>query len=149
MFIRPFETADEKAVISLWHRCALVRPANDPKKDIQRKLRITPELFLVGIWNEAIVATVMVGYEGHRGWINYLGVAPEYRRKGWGRLLMNEAERRLRNLGCPKINLQVLSSNVEAVAFYRRLGYIDDEVVSMGKRLEVDHPGSDPFSRRL
>jgi ribosomal protein S18 acetylase RimI-like enzyme len=80
----------------------------------------------------------MAGYEGHRGWINYLAVAPENQRAGFGRQIMKEAERRLRASGCPKINLQIRSSNRSAIDFYRALGYIQDEVVSMGKRLEND-----------
>jgi ribosomal protein S18 acetylase RimI-like enzyme len=138
MEIRPFEPADEPAVLSLWERCDLTRPWNDPRKDIRRKLRVNPELFLVGVLGGEVVATAMAGYDGHRGWIYYLGVAPEHRRKGLARQLMEEAERRLRALGCPKINLQVRTSNLAAVEFYRKVGYALDEVVSLGKRLEKD-----------
>jgi ribosomal protein S18 acetylase RimI-like enzyme len=80
----------------------------------------------------------MVGYEGHRGWINYLAVSPDHQRKGYGRLLMDEAERLLRKEGCPKINLQVRTTNAAVLAFYKALGYGQDEVVSLGKRLEND-----------
>jgi ribosomal protein S18 acetylase RimI-like enzyme len=80
----------------------------------------------------------MAGYDGHRGWINYLAVHPEHRRKGIGRQLMSEAERRLRAAGCPKINLQVRSGNASVIAFYREAGFTPDDVVSLGKRLEVD-----------
>ncbi len=138
MEIRPYDPADEAAVVSLWQRCDLTRPWNDPHKDIRRKVAIAPEMFLVGVLGGEVVATVMVGYDGHRGWINYLGVAPEHQRKGLGREIMAEAERRLRALGCPKINLQVRTSNVAAVAFYRRIGFAVDDVLSMGKRLEKD-----------
>jgi ribosomal protein S18 acetylase RimI-like enzyme len=82
----------------------------------------------------------MVGYEGHRGWLNYLAVAPEHQRKGFGRAIVEEAERLLRKEGCPKINLQVRTSNQGALEFYRRIGYAVDDVVSMGKRLERDEP---------
>jgi len=102
---------------------------------------VNPELFLVGLEDGQIVATVMAGYEGHRGWINYLAVSPEHRRKGFGRAMMAEAEQRLRQLNCPKISLQVRVSNREAVEFYRRLGYGVDEVTSLGKRLERDDRG--------
>jgi ribosomal protein S18 acetylase RimI-like enzyme len=142
MEIRPFELSDEAAIIALWERCGLTRPWNDPRKDIRRKLRVRPDLFLVGVLEGEVVATVMAGYEGHRGWINYLGVAPEHQRKGFGKILMGEAERRLREAGCPKINLQVRSTNTGVIEFYRRLGYVIDEVVSMGKRLESDEPGN-------
>src|SRR5262249_39075854 len=107
MEIRCFDLEDEPAVVALWERCGLTRPWNDPHKDIRRKLQVRPDLFLVGVLDGVIVATVMAGYEGHRGSINYLAVAPEHQRKGLGRALMAEAERLLRQSGCPKINLQV------------------------------------------
>ena len=140
MLIRPYETPDESAVIDLWHRCGLVRPWNDPGKDIARKLHVRPDLFLVGVIDQTIIATAMAGYEGHRGWINYLAVAPEHRRAGIARQIMNEAERLLREAGCPKINLQVRSTNKEAIEFYRAIGYSIDDVVSMGRRLVQDDP---------
>lgn len=136
--IRPYREADEDAVVALWHECDLVRPWNDPIKDIGRKLRIQRDLFLVGLLDGRLVATVMAGYEGHRGWVNYLAVAPDSRRAGVGRLLMDEAEARLREMGCPKINLQVRRSNAEAARFYRSIGYAEDDVLSMGKRLVED-----------
>src|SRR5215475_14155673 len=138
MDIRPFTPEDEPAVLALWQRCGLTRPWNDPSKDIRRKHAVQPHLFLVGLLDRELVATVMAGYEGHRGWINYLGVAPECRRRGLGREIMAEAERLLRAEGCPKINLQVRTTNQEVLAFYQSLGYALDEVVSMGKRLVDD-----------
>lgn len=140
MEIRPFAVTDEATVIRLWERCELTRPWNDPRKDIRRKLAVRPDLFLVGVIGDEVVGSVMVGYEGHRGWINYLAVAPECRRQGLGRALMAEAERLLRREGCPKINLQVRTTNPAVLAFYQRLGYADDEVVSFGKRLVQDAP---------
>jgi len=140
MQIRPFRLEDEEAVVSLWRQCGLVRPWNDPCKDICRKLRVRPDLFLVGVLDGQIVATAMAGYEGHRGWLNYLAVAPEHQRLGLGRAIVNQAERLLREVGCPKINLQVRTGNDGAIEFYRRMGYAVDEVVSMGKRLEHDGP---------
>ncbi len=138
MQIRPFEPADEAAVVRLWERCGLTRPWNDPHKDIRRKLAVQPQFFLVGVLDGAVVATVMVGYDGHRGWINYLGVDPDRRRLGLGRAIMAEAERLLREAGCPKINLQVRTSNQAVIEFYRRIGFVPDDVLSMGKRLERD-----------
>ena len=135
---RPFVEADEERVIALWSRCGLLRPWNDPTKDIARKLEVQRELFVVGELAERLVAVMMVGYEGHRGWVNYLAVEPELQGRGLGREMMAEAERRLRALGCPKIQLQVRNENVDAIAFYRRLGYAEDAVVSMGKRLIAD-----------
>lgn len=138
MQIRPFHSDDEEAVITLWRSCDLVRPWNDPSKDIRRKLQVKPELFLVGLLDGRIIACVMAGYEGHRGWLNYLAVAPEHRRRGYARAIVNEAERLLWAAGCPKINLQIRTSNREVIEFYRRLGYSVDDVVSLGKRLERD-----------
>jgi ribosomal protein S18 acetylase RimI-like enzyme len=141
MHIRPFEPADEAAVVALWERCGLTRPWNDPRKDIRRKLAVRPDRFLVGVLDGAVVATAMVGYDGHRGWVYYFGVDPAHQHKGLGRAMMAEAERLLREAGCPKINLQVRTTNKAVIDFYRRLGYTLDEVVSLGKRLEHDGPG--------
>jgi ribosomal protein S18 acetylase RimI-like enzyme len=98
------------------------------------------ELFLVGLVNEEVMATVMVGYEGHRGWVNYLAVAPTFRGRGFGRALMQHVEQLLLRRGCPKVSLLVRISNPETVAFYRHLGYVQDQAVSLGKRLIVDEP---------
>jgi ribosomal protein S18 acetylase RimI-like enzyme len=136
--IRPFKKTDEAAVTALWRACGLVRPQNDPARDIARKLRVNPELFLVAEQDGRIVGSVMAGYEGHRGWINYLGVAPELQRGGLGRALMAEAERLLSAAGCPKINLQVRPDNRAAIAFYERIGFAVEGAVSLGKRLEKD-----------
>lgn len=138
MRIRPFGRGDETAVVALWETCGLTRPWNDPHKDIARKLTVQPELFLVGVTDDAVMASVMAGYEGHRGWMNYLAVAPRFRGRGLGRLLVLKVERLLLERGCPKVNLQVRATNLEAVAFYRRLGYAQDESISMGKRLIED-----------
>jgi ribosomal protein S18 acetylase RimI-like enzyme len=138
MEIREFSPCDEHAVIALWEQCGLVRRWNDPRKDIERKRKVQPDLFLVGTCDGRIVAAVMAGYDGHRGWINYLAVAPEERRRGYGRTLMAEAEKRLQQAGCPKINLQIRRSNDAVAAFYTALGYQQDDVISMGKRLEPD-----------
>jgi ribosomal protein S18 acetylase RimI-like enzyme len=147
--IRQFAATDTDAVIALWQRCGLTRPWNDPHKDIQRKLRDSPELFLVGEDEAQIVAAAMVGYDGHRGWIYYLGVDPERQREGLGRAIMEEAELRLRALGCSKINLQVRTANTGVIEFYRRLGFAFDDVVSLGKRLEHDDADSSPRQVRL
>ena len=142
MTIRPFQPDDEAAVIDLWVRCDLTRPWNDPGKDIRRKSRVQPELFLVGEEEGAIVASAMAGYDGHRGWVNYLAVAPERRKRGLARAMMAEVERRLLAMGCPKLNLQIRGSNAAAIEFYRRIGYRPDDVLSFGKRLEHDEPPS-------
>jgi ribosomal protein S18 acetylase RimI-like enzyme len=96
------------------------------------------ELFLVGEEGGAVVATAMAGYDGHRGWINYLAVSPDARGKGHGRAVMDEVERRLLAMGCPKLNLQVRADNETALGFYRAIGYDVDVVTSLGKRLIPD-----------
>ena len=138
MEIRPYAPADEDAVVDLWRRCALLRPWNDPRKDIQRKLTTQAELFLVGDLKGSLVATLMAGYDGHRGWVNYLAVAPAHRSKGYGRSLMRRVENLLAARGCPKLNIQVRADNQEALQFYRKIGYAADDAVSLGKRLIPD-----------
>jgi ribosomal protein S18 acetylase RimI-like enzyme len=138
MTIRPFELTDTDAVIELWRQCRLVVPWNDPGKDIARKLKVGADLFLVDERDAKIAGSVMGGYEGHRGWINYLAVSPGYQRQGIGRALMAEVQRKLIDLGCPKINLQVRSTNQAVIAFYEALGFADDHALGMGKRLESD-----------
>jgi ribosomal protein S18 acetylase RimI-like enzyme len=140
MLIRPYEPADEAQVIALWTDCGLVVPHNNPAADIQRKLAVAPELFLVGVLDSRVVASVMAGYEGHRGWINYLAVAPGLQKLGHGRRIMEHAEQLLRDRGCPKINLQIRATNSKVIEFDKRLGFVPDTVLSMGKRLVVDEP---------
>jgi len=139
--VRSYEDRDREAVIELWKVCTLVVPWNDPERDIERKLRVRPELFLVGEVDGRIAATCMAGYEGHRGWVNYLAVSPGHRRRGFGRLMMEAAETRLAEAGCPKLNVQIRTSNREVAEFYQSIGYRTDDVLSMGKRLEEDGPG--------
>lgn len=136
--VRPYQDGDAPEVVRLWRDCGLTMPHNDPMKDIERKAAVQPELFLVGCLEGSVVATVMAGYEGHRGWLNDLAVAPDKRRRGIGRRLVIEAEKRLRRLGCPKINLQVRRANEAAIAFYRRIGFARDDVVNLGRRLIDD-----------
>ena len=138
MKIRAFEIEDQAAVIELWRACALVVPWNDPVKDIARKLKVDADLFLVGESRGEIVATVMGGYEGHRGWINYLAVSPQHQRKGYGREIMEFVEQRIQQKGCPKINLQIRGTNTQAAAFYQAIGYDIENAIGLGKRLEPD-----------
>lgn len=136
--IRTFHPNDTAAVISLWQACELTRPWNNPELDIQRKLAVKDELFLVADDDGLIVGSIMGGYEGHRGWINYLAVSPTVQKQGLGRDLMSAVETRLLNLGCPKINLQVRTGNDAVIAFYEAIGYSNDECVSFGKRIIPD-----------
>jgi ribosomal protein S18 acetylase RimI-like enzyme len=138
MEIRPFQPSDGEAVVQLWKDCNLVVPWNHPHRDIRRKLAVQPELFLVGVLAGEIVASVMAGYDGHRGWLNYLAVAQHFRRQGLGRKMVAEAEARLREMGCPKINIQIRTGNTQVIEFYQRVGFKPDDVVSMGMRLESD-----------
>jgi ribosomal protein S18 acetylase RimI-like enzyme len=138
MEIRPYQESDELSVVQLWTDCGLVVPWNNPHRDIHRKLKVQSEMFLVGCIDGKIVATVMAGYEGHRGWINYLAVHPDRQCSGLGKRIMEEAEMILRKSGCPKINLQVRSTNVNVIEFYKKIGYKIDDVVSLGKRLVPD-----------
>lgn len=114
------------------------RPWNDPNSDISRKLQVQPELFFVGEVGGKVMASVMAGYDGHRGSVFYLAVSPEHQRRGFGKPLMRKIEEALTAMGCPKLNIVVRSSNDQVLAFYERLGYAIDDVVSMGKRLIPD-----------
>jgi ribosomal protein S18 acetylase RimI-like enzyme len=139
MEIRVFALQDAPAVVQLWNDCGLTRPWNDPHKDIARKQSVSPELFWVGVDEQgAVIASIMVGYDGHRGWINYLAVHPRHQRQGHARQLMQRAEAELTALGCPKLNLQVRAGNEAVIAFYESLGYANDQTVSLGKRLIAD-----------
>jgi ribosomal protein S18 acetylase RimI-like enzyme len=138
--IRPYHPDDRQAVIELWSACGLIAPQNNPERDIDRKLQLDPEGFLVGHLGGRVIATCMVGYEGHRGWINYLAVSPAWQRRGLATRMVQEAETRLRRIGCPKINCQIRASNAAVIDFYKHVGFAVDDVVSMGMRLEFDGP---------
>jgi ribosomal protein S18 acetylase RimI-like enzyme len=140
MKVRSYRPSDESAVVALWKECGLTCPWNDPRKDIARKLGVQPEWFLVGTEGEDIIATVMAGYDGHRGWVNYLAVAPAHRGLGHAKLLMRHVEGLFLTAGVPKINLLVRATNPGVVEFYRRLGYAQDEAICLGKRLIPDAP---------
>ena len=139
MNIRPFKISDTESVISLWEICRLTRPWNNPQLDIERKMAVGPDLFLVATDKEQIIGSVMGGYDGHRGWINYLAVHPQNRKQGLGRQLMYAVEELLLSAGCPKINLQVRHGNNDVIAFYQAIGFADDKCVSFGKRLIPDN----------
>ena len=138
LLIRPFKEVDEEALVSLWNMCKLTVPWNDPYKDIARKIKVQAELLLVGQLEDKLIASVMAGYDGHRGWINYFAVHPEFQAMGYGKQLMDNAENRLRKLGCPKINLQIREWNDRVLSFYQKIGFVEEKRIIMGKRLEVD-----------
>lgn len=135
MIVRAYDSQDRAAVIALWHACGLVAANNDPGADIDLKLTMQPELFLVGERSGEVVATVMAGFDGHRGWINYLATSPDHQREGLGREMMQAAEVRLVARGCPKINLQIRGGNTDVRGFYESLGYEVEDRISMGKRI--------------
>lgn len=137
--VRPFERADTDAVVELWADAGLTRPWNDPRLDIERKLRVQPELFLVAaVGDGAILGSVMAGYDGHRGWLYYLATAASHRGQGIARALVTEAERLLKELGCPKVQLMVREGNERVLGFYEALGYEGFAVANTGKRLIAD-----------
>ncbi|MBE9102812.1 GNAT family acetyltransferase [Vacuolonema iberomarrocanum] len=138
MKIRSFQPSDRAAIVRLWNACGLVVPHNDPNRDIDRKLTIKPDWFLVGEVDRQVIASCMVGYEGHRGWLNYLAVRPDMQNQGLGQQIVSYAEALLLQAGCPKINLQIRSTNQRVIEFYEGLGYEQDPVISMGKRLIPD-----------
>ena len=135
--IRPFESSDRPKLEELWGRVfADDPPWNAPAAMIANKLKVQPELLLVAVLDQVLVGAVMAGFDGVRGWIYHLAVVPEARRRGIATELVRAAEAGLRKLGCPKVNIQVRASNAEVIAFYRKLGFIREERVSMGRRLE-------------
>jgi ribosomal protein S18 acetylase RimI-like enzyme len=135
LVVRPYVETDEAQVIQLWREVLPDNPSwNVPKADIDRKLAVQRELFLVGDLDGEIVGTVMAGFDGHRGWVHLVAVATKQRHQGFGRAMMIEAEKKLRDIGCTKINLQVRATNQGVIDFYEKLGYSVEERVSMGKR---------------
>ncbi|UCE27735.1 MAG: GNAT family acetyltransferase [Candidatus Coatesbacteria bacterium] len=135
--IRPYEESDEETVCRLWREVFSDDPPwNVPEEDIRRKKEVQPELFFIAEVEGEVVGTAVTGYDGHRGWVYCVAVAPAYRREGVGRALMDRVERDLAQIGCHKLNLQVRSGNDDAVEFYGKLGYNIEERVSMGKLLE-------------
>ena len=136
--IRQFIQSDLDDVIHLWEICGLTRPWNNPELDIFRKLVQQDDLFLVAIKDEQLIAVLMGGYDGHRGWVNYLAVHPHDQRNGVATALLQQLEKRLVALGCPKLQLLIRKDNIDVQSFYEQLGYEEIEVVCLGKRLIQD-----------
>jgi ribosomal protein S18 acetylase RimI-like enzyme len=144
--IRPFEAADRPALEGLWGRVFPDDPpGNAPAVMVANKLKVQPELLLVGVLGDALIGAVMAGFDGVRGWIYHLAVAPESRRRGIATQLVRAAESGLRKLGCPKVNIQVRASNSGVVAFYESLGFTVEERISMGRRLEGTGMNDEPL----
>ncbi|MCZ2856626.1 MAG: GNAT family acetyltransferase [Candidatus Bathyarchaeota archaeon] len=133
--ISTYESKFQDAVVDLWKTCNLITPQNDPVEDIRKKTSFQPELFFVGLLEGKVIGSIMVGYEGHRGWMNYMAVNPKYQRQGYGRKLVQKAIAELKKIGCVKINLQVRRSNTSVIDFYKHLGFQEDDVISLGMRL--------------
>ena len=147
IIIRDFQPADADAVVDLWRCCGLTRPWNDPLKDIERKKSDRNGAFWVACEavngrtsksGDKIVGTVMIGYDGHRGSINYLAVAPDHQGRGLGARIMHAAEALLIERGCPKVSFCVRRDNDAVLSFYNGLGYQVDNVHFLGKRLIPD-----------
>ncbi len=134
--IRLYTSDDFAGVDALW---MAVFP-NDPERNrarisIPKKLAQQPELFFVAEDGGRIVGTTMAGYDGHRGWLYSVAVAPSHRRQGVGERLVRTAQDALRDMGCIKVNLQIRTGNEAVAGFYRALGFATDEVISMGQLL--------------
>lgn len=142
MHVREYKTKDQAEVIALWDANGLTRPWNDPATDITLTVQGRESTLLVGLKNGAIMSSVMVGFDGHRGWVYYLCVDAAYRGRGHGRELMIEAEAWLRDRKAPKIQLMVRSDNRDAEKFYSALGYEMQSVTVLGKRLDEEISGT-------
>lgn len=125
----------QEALVDLWEKCGLIVPQNDPIEDIQKKIDYQPELFFIALLDDQLIGSVMVGYEGHRGWLNYLAVHPSFQKRGFGKKLVEKAIAELRKIGCLKLNLQVRRSNKRVIEFYKQIGFKEEERVSLGLRL--------------
>ena len=134
--IAPLALADLPALAALWEACGLTRPWNDPQRDARLAIEGATSAVLGLRDGDALIASVMVGFDGHRGWVYYLAVAPERRREGLGRRLMAAAAAWLRDRGAPKLQLMVRTSNEEALGFYEALGLERQEVVTLGRFLD-------------
>ena len=136
-------TTHRRQVVALWEAIFGYETAhNQPSLSIDRKLAANDQLFFVAVDGEAVVGTLMAGYDGHRGWIYSLAVSPAHRRKGIGSRLVSHAEDALTAKGCLKINLQILEGNERVVEFYSSLGYTVEPRISMGKRIPQNVPGA-------
>jgi ribosomal protein S18 acetylase RimI-like enzyme len=138
--IAPIEDADIADVIALWQRCGLTRPWNDPAADIALARKGANAAVLAGRDGSAIVASALVGHDGHRGWVYYVAVDPDYRHKGYGGIVMAAAEDWLRERGIEKLQLMVRSDNSHVQAFYQSLGYLEQERIVYARWLDGREP---------
>ena len=138
--IAPIGDGDVADVIALWQRCGLTRPWNDPASDIALARKGENAAMLAGRDNSGIVASVLVGHDGHRGWVYYVAVDPDCRHKGYGRVIMDAAEHWLRLRGIEKLQLMVRPDNSQVQAFYRSIGYLEQERIIYAKWLDGREP---------
>ena len=138
--IKPIEDSEVAEVIALWHRCGSTRPWNDPAADIALARRGENSTVLIGKCEGALVASVMVGHDGHRGWVYYVTVDPDRRHHGFGRSIMDAAEAWLRARGIAKLHLMVRKDNAKVHAFYQSIGYYNQETVTFAKWLDGREP---------
>jgi ribosomal protein S18 acetylase RimI-like enzyme len=138
--IQAIEDDDVTEVIALWQRCGSPRAWNDPARDIALARKETNATVLLGRNNGALVASVLVGHDGHRGWVYYVTVDPECRYAGFGRAIMNAAEEWLRARGIAKLQLMVRKENTKVHAFYQSIGYYNQETVTFAKWLDGREP---------
>ncbi len=136
MRIRTFDWPDYDAVVRIWRRAGLEIGASDERDALARTIERDPGLFLVAEDSGAIVGAVLAAFDGRRGWLYHLAVAPDRQRGGIGRLLVAEAEARLRARGCAKVNLHIEPRNADVARFYERMGYAEQRLVFMEKWLE-------------
>ncbi len=134
--IREFLEADRASIIALWQCCGLTRPWNDPSTDIDLAVRERNATLLAGVADETIIASLMTGFDGHRGWVYYLAVEPVWRRRGIGRGMMLAAEDWLKERDAPKVQFMVRHDNSVALGFYEALGYAVQETTVLGRRLD-------------
>jgi ribosomal protein S18 acetylase RimI-like enzyme len=138
--IAPIGDRDVADVIALWQRCGLTRPWNDPTSDIALARKSENAAMLAGRDDSGIVASVLVGHDGHRGWVYYVAVDPDCRHKGYGRIIMDAAEHWLRRRGIEKLQLMVRPDNNQVQAFYQSLGYVEQERIIYAKWLDGREP---------
>ena len=138
--VKAIEDGDIPEVIALWQRCGSTRPWNDPARDIAVARKEANATVLLGRNEGTLVASVLVGHDGHRGWVYYVTVDPDHRHEGFGRAIMAAAEDWLRARGIEKLQLMVRGDNVEVHAFYQSLGYFEQERVVFAKWLDGRAP---------
>jgi ribosomal protein S18 acetylase RimI-like enzyme len=126
----------KEQAVSLWYATGVARPWNDPADDLHRALTGSASTVLACTERDQLVGTAMVGHDGHRGWVYYLAVVPSRQRQGVGRKLMEACEEWARDRGVPKIQVMIRRSNTDVFGFYEQLGYTDDQVSVLGRRLD-------------